>query len=126
MNPIDISDEPLVRSAKSGHGEAFEELMRRSWDRSSHVALHYLRDRDNALEELQWAYWKAYKHLNTLAEDTKFSTWLGRIVTNQCMQRLRSTRQLKWLSFEQVPGFLDGTHLRDSRRPCSREFASSV
>jgi RNA polymerase sigma-70 factor (ECF subfamily) len=60
-------------------------------------------------------------HLNTLAEDAKFSTWLGRIVTNRCMQRLRSSGRLKILSFEQIPGVLERGPMSDRHQWCDPE-----
>jgi hypothetical protein len=55
-NANDISDEALVKCAKAGHGGAFEELMRRSWDKALNRAIYFLRDRENAVDVVQWAY----------------------------------------------------------------------
>jgi RNA polymerase sigma-70 factor (ECF subfamily) len=117
----DISDEALVKFAKSGHSGAFEKLMRRSWDKALHRAIYFLRDRENAIEEVQWAYVNAYMRLDTLAEDSKFSAWLGRIVTNRCMQRLRTRGRLKVLLFDQIPGALEGSHMSDKHHWCDPE-----
>ena len=112
----ELSDQALVRSAKAGNDQAFEELMRRSWDRSLRLALCRLRDHEDAIDEVQSAYWKAYTHLNTFTERAKFSTWVGRIVINGCIMRLRSSRRAKVLSFDHMPGVPEGPHVQDQHR----------
>jgi RNA polymerase sigma-70 factor (ECF subfamily) len=122
--PIDIlgvSDEALVKSAKAGNEGAFEELMRRSWDRSLRLAVCHLLDKEAALDEVQSAYWKAYTHLNTFTERAKFSTWVGRIVINGCIMRLRSNGRAQLLSFDHMPGVPEGQHVRDKHRWCDPE-----
>jgi RNA polymerase sigma-70 factor (ECF subfamily) len=113
---VDTSDEALVKSAKDGNDNAFEELVRRSWDRSLRLALCHLRDREDAIDEVQSAYWKAYTHLSTFTEKSKFSTWVGRIVINGCIMRLRSSRRARVLSFDHAAGVPEGPHLQDQYR----------
>src|SRR6185436_12247925 len=102
LNSHDLSDDMLVRSAKSGSEAAFAELMRRSWDGTLRLALSHLRNQDDAIDEVQSAYWKAYTHLKTFEENSKFSTWVGRIVINRCIMRLRSLGRHRVLSFDSV------------------------
>ena len=112
----DVSGEALVKSAKAGNERAFEELVRRSWDQSLRIAFCHLRDHEDAVEEVQSAYWRAYTHLNTFSEKAKFSTWVGRIVINGCIMRLRSSRGAKMFSFDPVHGIPEGPHLQDRHR----------
>ncbi len=44
---------------------------------------------------MQNAFWKAYKHIGQFNRDSKFSTWLTRIVVNQCLMKLRRTRKFQ-------------------------------
>lgn len=46
---------------------------------------------------MQNAWWKAWQHLNGFAGDSRFTTWLTRIVMNQCLMRLRQTRRARFL-----------------------------
>jgi len=116
-----MSDEALVQWAKAGKDDAFEELMRRSWDQSLGLALFRLRNREDAIDEVQGAYWKAYTHLSTFKGGAKFSTWVGRIVINRCIMRLRSSKRAKALSFDHMAGVLEGPRLRDTRSWCDPE-----
>lgn len=117
----ELSDEVLVALAKSGVDSAFEELMSRSWDRCLRLALCHLRNREDAVDEVQTAYWKAYTHLNSFSEEAKFSTWVARIVINGCIMRLRSAKRMKVLSFDQVPGASEGSFVQDLSRWCDPE-----
>lgn len=111
-----LSDEALVKAAKGGSDDAFQELMRRSWDQSLRLAVAHLRDREDATDEVQAAYWKAYTHLNTFKEKSNFSTWVGRIVINRCIMRLRANKRSKVFSFDHVTGVIDGPMVRDPYR----------
>jgi len=55
-----------------------------------------LRDKQDAEDEVQNAFWKAFEHINQFQQDAKFTTWLTRIVVNQCLMRLRQTRRAKF------------------------------
>jgi RNA polymerase sigma-70 factor (ECF subfamily) len=63
--------------------------MARSWDRCLRLALCHLRNREDAVDEVQTAYWKAYTHLNSFSEEAKFSTWVARIALHEALARLR-------------------------------------
>jgi RNA polymerase sigma-70 factor (ECF subfamily) len=90
-------DDDLIRLAQAGDHNAFAELMRRNYPVSLRLAFSILRDREEAEDEVQNAYWKAFRHLGQFHFDAKFSTWITRIVVNQCLMRLRSARRASWL-----------------------------
>jgi RNA polymerase sigma-70 factor (ECF subfamily) len=113
---LDVTDEVLVKSAKAGDERAFEELMRRSWDQSVRLALCYLHDYEESMDEVQVAYLKAYTHLSTFSQKSKFSTWVGRIVINRCIMRLRAGKRAKVLSFDNTVGAAEGRSVLDKNR----------
>ena len=91
------ADEELVSLAQAGDNEAFAELLQRHLGTCRKLALSILRDREDAEDEVQNASWKAFEHINQFQKDAKFSTWLSRIVVNQCLMRLRKERRAKFL-----------------------------
>src|SRR5271165_2409757 len=93
---IEIGDHELVRMCQRGDTEAFAELMRRHRSSAFKLALSILRDKQDAEDEVQNAFWKAFEHINQFQQDAKFTTWLTRIVVNQCLMRLRQTRRAKF------------------------------
>jgi RNA polymerase sigma-70 factor (ECF subfamily) len=104
------AEDALVRDAQQGDDSAFEELTRRHYSSSYKLALSILRDRQEAEDEVQNAYWKAYQHLGQFNRDAKFSTWMTRIVVNQCFMRLRQLRRARFL-------FIDDAQIGEERGP---------
>ncbi len=92
-----LGDGQLVTLAKQGSEGAFAELMRRHSSGMKQVAFSILRDTEEAEDELQNAWWKAWQHIDTFAGDSRFTTWLTRIVMNQCLMRLRQTRRARFV-----------------------------
>ena len=87
------SDETLVIMAQSGDDSAAAELIRRHRAACIKLALSILRNSHDAEDEVQNAITQAYVHLGSFHHDSKFSTWLTRIVVNQCLMRLRAAKK---------------------------------
>ena len=94
---VSLTDEDLVLQAQNGDHPAFAELLRRHKGGCLKLALSILRDRNDAEDEVQNALWKAFQHINQFQRDARFSTWLTRIVVNQCLMKLRRDRRAKFL-----------------------------
>jgi RNA polymerase sigma-70 factor (ECF subfamily) len=62
-----------------------------------------LRNRGEAEDQAQNAILKAYEHLDQYQGDAEFSTWLGRIVANQCLMLMRSQRRARFVYLDEVP-----------------------
>ena len=92
-----LADSDLVNLSQQGSEGAFAELMRRHSGGMRQVAFSILRDTEEAEDELQNAWWKAWQHINSFAGDSRFTTWLTRIVMNQCLMRLRQTRRARFV-----------------------------
>ncbi|MBV8895709.1 MAG: sigma-70 family RNA polymerase sigma factor [Acidobacteriaceae bacterium] len=90
------TDDVLVEKCRQGDQRAFGELMRRYQPPALKVALSIMRDREDAEDEVQNAFSKAYEHINQFNRAAKFSTWLTRIVVNQCLMHLRKTRRARF------------------------------
>lgn len=102
----EVPDDELVLRAQDGDNSAFAQLIERHYQGSVKLALGILRDRQDAEDEVQNACWKAFEHIRQFQRDAKFSTWLTRIVVNQCLMRLRQGRRAKFL-------YIDDTMIGD-------------
>lgn len=91
-----LADDELVRLCQRGDNPAFAELMKRHHSAAMKLALSIVRDNQDAEDEVQNAFWKAYEHIQQFQQDAKFSTWLTRIVVNQCLMRLRQSKRAKF------------------------------
>ena len=98
---LTVEDEILVEMSARGNEEAFAELVRRYKPGCLKVALSMLRDREDAEDEVQTAIWKSYQHLGQFNRDSKYSTWLTRIVVNQCLMRIRSQKRARFLYLDE-------------------------
>ena len=115
----ETSDDDLVELCRRGDTSAFDELMKRYQTPALKVAVSIVRDKEDAEDEVQNAFWKAYEHIGQFHQDAKFSTWLTRIVVNQCLMRLRRGRRAKFSFIDDAQsGELTSAplELRDERR----------
>lgn len=105
------TDDELVELAQAGDNRAFTELIERHRQSCRRMALSILKDSSDAEDEVQTAYWKAYEHLGQFQRGAKFSTWLTRIVVNQCLMRLRKDRRARFLYLDDVVAAEDGVRV---------------
>ncbi|MBL8291243.1 MAG: sigma-70 family RNA polymerase sigma factor [Bryobacterales bacterium] len=104
-NGINNVDDLLVARARSGDRDAFEELTRKYYDSSLKLALYLLRNREEAEDEVQNAYSKAFQNIHLFREEAKFSTWITRIVLNCCLMRMRKLKRVRVRPIEDtMPG----------------------
>lgn len=118
MKKTIVTDETLVTMAQQGSETAFTELTDRNYSASLKLAMSILRDRQEAEDEVQNAYWKAYKHLGQFNQDAKFSTWMTRIVVNQCLMKLRQRKRANLVYIEDMQSSEERRtfEVRDERR----------
>ncbi len=79
----------IIRRVLRGQTEAYAVLIERHRDRAMTLALRMLKNREDAEEALQDAFVKAFRGLRSFKADSKFATWLYRILYNGCATRLR-------------------------------------
>lgn len=121
-------DEPLlVKAAKSGDATAFEELVNRYERKIFRLTMNITRNREDAEDAMQDAFMKAYSHLNTFQEDSRFYTWLVRIAANEALMRLRKRRPNQISLDEPVEGDDDlmPREIRDWGPSPEQRFAQS-
>lgn len=119
-----LPDEELVIRSQNGETEAFSELIARHYQSSLRLATTILRNRDDAEDEVQNAYAKAFEHIGQFQRGCRFTTWLTRIVVNQCLMRIRQLRRSRTVSIQE-PAFEDQVTLElpdPTQRP-DRELA---
>ncbi len=95
-----FEDDVLVSLAQGGDNAAFTELVQRHTPTCQRVAVSILKNQEDAEDEVQNSIWKAYQHLDGFNQDAKFSTWLSRIVVNQCLMRLRKDKRARFVYLE--------------------------
>lgn len=82
-----------VRNVLAGNTSAFAFLVEKHNEMAFSIANKIVRNREDAEEIAQDAFVKAYQSLRTFKGDSKFSTWLYRIVYNAAISHTRRRRQ---------------------------------
>jgi RNA polymerase sigma-70 factor (ECF subfamily) len=106
-------DEELVARAAGGDEPAFETLVERHQHRAYGLARRLVGSDSDAQDVLQEAFLSVHRKLSSFRGDSRFSTWLYRVVTNAALMHLRArTRR----PVESLDGFLprfdaDGRHV---------------
>jgi RNA polymerase sigma-70 factor, ECF subfamily len=90
-----IDDTTLVREAQRGNRAAFEELVRHYDQAVLRLAMHLTGSEHEAQDIYQDAFLKAYKSMGNFRFECSFYTWIYRIVTNLCLDRLRKKQVRK-------------------------------
>ncbi len=90
----------VARRVANGDRAAFELLMRRYNRRLYRLARASLRDDCEAKDALQDAYLNAYRAIGSFRGDATLSTWLSRLVLNECgIRQRRSARRRDIIPF---------------------------
>jgi RNA polymerase sigma factor (sigma-70 family) len=89
----EISDLDAIAAVARGQREMFEVIVRRYNPQLYRVGMAYLRDHAQAEDAMQNAYLKAFLHLDRFKRDAAFSTWLTRIMINECLMLLRGSKR---------------------------------
>lgn len=87
------TDADLLPRLIGGDRHAFELMMRRHNRRLYRLARATLRNDCDAEDALQEAYLAAYHSLAGFRGDAALSTWLSRLVMNECLGRLRRSKR---------------------------------
>jgi len=107
-----VSDEALVRRAQAGDAEAFSALVLEHQQFVYNLALRVVGDADEAEDLAQEAFVRAWLAVPNFRGQARFRTWLYRIITNLCCNRLpRLRRDLLALGDEEAadrPGEPEG------------------
>ncbi len=98
--PATDPDGDLVRRARDGSFDAFEDLVVRHERRAFGIAMGVLRQREDAEDAVQTAFLSVLEHLGEFRGDSPFGGWLARIVTNTALKALRKRRGLPTVSLD--------------------------
>ncbi|UCG56234.1 MAG: sigma-70 family RNA polymerase sigma factor [Phycisphaerales bacterium] len=84
-------DEQLVRATLGGDISAFGTIVERHWNMVVGFALSRIDDPVEAEDIAQDSFLKAYSHLHTLRDPSRFAGWLSKIAIQQCSNTIRKS-----------------------------------
>lgn len=88
-----VSDLAAIDEVCRGNREMFEVLVRRYNQQLFRIGLAYLRNHEEVEDAMQNAYLKAFIHLSRFERTALFSTWITRIMINECLMILRRRKK---------------------------------
>jgi RNA polymerase sigma-70 factor (ECF subfamily) len=92
----------LVRRAREGDSDAFEEIFRIYYTRIYNYAYRLVGNAQDAEELTQESFLKAYRALQRGRQPANLVAWLYRIASNTCLDALRRHRLIHWQPLESV------------------------
>jgi RNA polymerase sigma-70 factor (ECF subfamily) len=93
------SDEHVIEACQQGDREAFRWLFETYKDKVYSIALYYLKgDEASAKDITQQVFLKLITRLGQFRNEADFTTWLYRLVANECIDEHRKRRRLISLS----------------------------
>jgi len=92
-----VDDWHLLALAGEGDDEAFRQIVERHQDRLVRLCQRLLFDREEALDAAQEVFIKAYRKAGKLEPKGELFTWLYRVATNHCLNKLRRRRLVRFL-----------------------------
>ncbi|MGH7851576.1 MAG: RNA polymerase sigma factor [Thermodesulfobacteriota bacterium] len=106
------SDESLVHLiAECGSEEALALILNRYRERIYRTALKVTNNHNDAEDVVQEVSLTIYRKAHSFRSDSKFSTWLYRLVTNEAISRLRKIKRERTVSLDDfMPRFEDDGH----------------
>ena len=117
-------DPRVLARAREGDLRAFEDLVRLYQADVWRFAYHLTGNRATAEDVTQEAFLRAFRFLRSFRGDSKFSSWLFRIVRNCGIDALKSRRSLDLRDYPQPPPATDPAtraEVWDAVRGLSRE-----
>jgi RNA polymerase sigma-70 factor, ECF subfamily len=82
----------LAKLSRGGDRRAFAELVELYKDKIYHLGYRMLNQKQEAEDVVQETFLRVYVNLERYDENQKFSTWIYRIATNLCIDRLRKRK----------------------------------
>lgn len=89
-----------IKQVLKGDQNAFAELVELYKDKVFQICFRMLGNRHEAEDIAQEAFIRAYVNIETFNQKRKFSTWLFRIATNLCIDRIRKKKPDYFLDAE--------------------------
>jgi RNA polymerase sigma-70 factor (ECF subfamily) len=102
-----LSDPILVRRVKDGDQLALAALCARHAERVHRIAVHVLRDPEDANDAAQESMVKLVRRVKQFRGDSQFSTWLHRLVVNTC----KDVAQARWAAERRTEPLLEDTRV---------------
>lgn len=98
---MDSTDAVLVNTTLKGDLGAYDTLVERYQRQVYSIAYRFVGNSEDAKDLTQEAFLRGFTRLNTFRQDASFRSWICRITSNLCIDRIRSRKGGDAFSLEQ-------------------------
>lgn len=99
-----LADQQQIQRVLDGDKDAFRYLVRNYQGMGYSIAISIVKNEIDAKDVVQNAFIRVFKSLHTFRQDSKFSTWLYKIVVNESLKHLRKGKPgMETISFKDDP-----------------------
>ncbi|MBS1748840.1 MAG: RNA polymerase sigma factor [Bacteroidetes bacterium] len=102
----DISDNEIITSILNGEKELYAIIVRRYNQRLYRIGMSMLNDDADVEDAMQVAYIHAYESLGSFGFRSGFSTWITRIMINECLLRLKKRGKIINMEDEKIENMM--------------------
>lgn len=92
-------DSQILRDAISGDRDALSSLINKYKDTAFNLAISIVKDQEDAKDIIQESFLKVLENIHKFRNDSKFSTWLYKIVYNQSIGLVQKKGKMKFQDF---------------------------
>jgi RNA polymerase sigma-70 factor (ECF subfamily) len=102
-------DSVLVKKAIAGDSEALSKLIDKYKNIAYNLAISIVKDKESAKDITQDSFLKVLENLPQFRNESKFSTWLYKIVYNESLQHILKIRKTRLTDIEsiKIEGYTD-------------------
>lgn len=90
--PPEITDNDIIKKVLDGDKDCYALIMRRYNARLYRLGMSMMSNNAEVEDVMQTVYVNAYQNLGKFSFKSAFSTWLTRILINECLQRLKKRK----------------------------------
>ena len=104
----------IIKKAKAGDVDALNQLLDQYKDVAFSIAFRILKNKDDAEDVVQDAFIKVFESIKQFRNESKFSTWLYRIVYNESIRALKCNSQLLYSDVHENDAVVDYPMIDDA------------
>jgi RNA polymerase sigma factor (sigma-70 family) len=121
-----IPDKEVIGRVLAGETNLYAILVRRYNQRLYRVAVSVIDDEAEAEDAMQVAYIKAFENLKKFEYKSAFSTWLTRILINECLLRTKKRNQSLSMNDDMIENELQRRFARNPQTPLTSVVNSEL
>ena len=126
FEPTATPDDELITRILQGEKNLYAIIVRRYNQRLYKVGISILNDETEVEDAMQVAYINAYEHLGKFAFKASFSTWLTRILINECLLRLKKRGNTITMNDDNMENELPYRQTGETQTPATKVLNSEL